>query len=56
MHYGRLIQWIVDRVRASIIGAFGVIGENDNNGRGVVEFCAEMGLCVGNTDFDTEVL
>ena len=43
--------WIGYRVRASISGAFGVPGENDN-GRRVVEFCAERGLCVGNTYFD----
>ena len=40
--------WIGDRKRAGIIGAFGVPGENDN-GRRVVEFCAERELCVGNT-------
>ena len=34
------------------IGAFGVPGENDN-GRRVVEFCEERGLCVGNTYFKT---
>ena len=38
------------RMTASITGAFGVPGENDN-GRRVVEFCAESGLCVGNTYF-----
>ena len=30
---------------AGITGAFGVPGENDNDGR-IVEFCAERGLCV----------
>ena len=39
---GDLNGWIRYRMRASIIGAFGVPGENDN-GRRVVEFCAEMG-------------
>ena len=34
-----------------ITGALGVPGENDNERR-VVEFCAEMGLCVGNTYFE----
>ena len=42
--------WIKDRTRAGITGAFGVPGENDN-GRGVVEFCTERILCVGNTYF-----
>ena len=40
--------WIGDRTRAGIIGAFKVPRENDN-GRRVVEFCTERGLCVGNT-------
>ena len=43
--------WIGDRTRANITtGAFGVPGENVN-GRRVVEFSAERGLCVGNTYF-----
>ena len=37
-------------MRAGITGAFGAPGDNDN-GRRVVEFCAEGGLCVGNTYF-----
>ena len=37
-------------MREGITGAFGVPGEN-YNGRRVVEFCAESGLCVGNTYF-----
>ena len=41
---------IGDRERASIIGAFGVSGENDN-GRRVVEFCTERELCMGKTYF-----
>ena len=40
-----------DRTRAAIIRAFGVPRENDNS-RGVVEFCAERGLCMGNTYFE----
>ena len=42
-------RWIGERTRAGITGAFGVTGENDS-GRRVVEFCAERGLCVGNTE------
>ena len=40
--------WIGDRVKAGTTDAFGDPGENEN-GRRVVEFCVEMGLCVGNT-------
>ena len=47
---GDLNEWIGDRTRANITGAFGILGEN-NNGRRVVEFCEEWGLCVGNTYF-----
>ena len=47
---GDLNGWIGDRTRAGITGVFGVPGENDN-GRTMVEFCAEKGLCVGNTNF-----
>ena len=47
---GYLNRWIGDRTRASITGAFGVPGENDN-GRRVVVFCTERGLCVDNTYF-----
>ena len=47
---GYLNGWIGDRTRAGITGAFGVLGEH-NNGRRVVEFCAERGICVGNTYF-----
>ena len=47
---GYLNGWIGDRTRAGITGAFGVPGENDNSRR-VVEFCAEKGLCVGNSYF-----
>ena len=52
---GDLNEWIGDRVRADITGAFGVPGEN-GNGRGVVEFCSERGLCVGNTYFEHKSL
>ena len=38
-------------MRAGITGAFGFPGENEN-GRKVVEFCAESWLCVGNTYFE----
>ena len=41
---GDLNGWIGDRTRTGITGAFGVPGENDN-GRRVVEFCEEKGLC-----------
>ena len=47
---GDLNGLIGDKTRAGITGAFGVPGENDN-GRRVVEFCAERELCVGNTYF-----
>ena len=47
---GELYGWMGDRTRAGITGAFGVSVENDN-GRKVVEFCAEKRLCVGNTYF-----
>ena len=47
---GDINAWIKDKKRAGITGAFGVQGENDN-GRRVVEFCEESGLCVGNTYF-----
>ena len=52
---GDLNGWIGDRGRAKITGSFVVPGENDN-GRGVVEFCAKRGLCVGNTYFEHESL
>ena len=44
---GDLNGWIRDRTRVSITCACGVLGEYDN-GRRVVEFCAERGLCVSN--------
>ena len=37
---------IGDRTRAGITGAF---GDDDDDGRRVVEFCAEKGLCLGST-------
>ena len=51
---GDLNGWIDDRTRDGISGAFGVPGENDN-GRRVVKFCIERGLCVGNTYFSIGV-
>ena len=50
MYSGRSNEWIGDRVRAGITGAFGVLGENDNSRR-VVEFYGERGLCMSNTYF-----
>ena len=47
---GGLNGWIGDRKKASLTGAFGVPGENDN-GRRVVEFCKDRGLCEENTYF-----
>ena len=48
--------WIrEERTRASITGAFVVPGENDN-GRRIVDFCSERGLCVGNTYFKNRSL
>ena len=41
---GDLDGWIGNRTRAGITSAFGVPGENDN-GRRVVDFCEERGLC-----------
>ena len=38
--------WIGNRVRTGITVAFGVEGENEN-GRRVVEFCAERGAVCG---------
>ena len=40
---GDLNRLIGDRTRSEITDVFGVQGENDN-GRRVVEFCAERGL------------
>ena len=37
--------WIGNRTRDGITNAFGVPGENDN-GRRVMEFCAERRLCI----------
>ena len=44
-----------DRTKAGITGAFGVPRETDN-GRRVVEICAERVLCVGNTYFKPKSL
>ena len=40
----------IDEGGGGIAGAFGVSGENDY-GRKVIDFCAETGLCDGNTYF-----
>ena len=45
---GDLNRWIGDETRASITGAFEVPGDSDN-GRRLVEVCAERGLCLGIT-------
>ena len=45
MILGDLNGWIGNRTRPDIIDAFGVAGEN-GNGRKLVEFCVERGLCV----------
>ena len=47
---GDLNGWFVDRLRICIACGFGVPGEKDN-GRRVIDFCAEMESCVGNTYF-----
>ena len=39
------------RLRVGITDWFGVPGENDN-GRRVLDFCAERGLSVSNTYFE----
>ena len=48
---GYLNGWVGDRMRAGITGGFGVLGENDN-GRRVIDFCADRGLYVLNTCFE----
>ena len=48
---GDLNRWIRDMARANMTGAFGAPGEKVN-GIKVVEFCAERGLCMGNTYFE----
>ena len=47
---GDLNGWIGDQKRDGITGGFGVEGENEN-GRRVIDFCAEKGMCVSNTFF-----
>ena len=47
---GYLNGWKGDGTRAGITFAFEVPGD-DNNGRRVVELCAERELCIGNTYF-----
>ena len=51
---GYLNGWVGDRVRTGITGAFGVPGEN-KNGRRMVEFCAERGLCVVTHTSNTRI-
>ena len=48
--YSGRAKWI-DKRKADITGAFGVAGENDN-GKRVVDFCEESGLCMGKTYFN----
>ena len=52
---GDINIWIGDKTRDGITSAFRDPGENDN-GRKVVEFCKERGLCVGNTYFKNRSL
>ena len=47
---GDLSGWIEDKVKVGKTSAFGVLGENDN-GKRVVESCAERELCVGKIYF-----
>ena len=47
---GDLNGWIGDQKRDGITGGFGVAGENEN-GRKVIDFCEERGMCVSNTFF-----
>ena len=35
-----------------INGGFGVLGENDNERRVIIDFCAGRGLCVGDAHFE----
>ena len=44
------LRWVGDRVRDHITGMFGASGENEN-GRRVVDFYTERGLCKGNIYF-----
>ena len=44
-----------DNLRADIICGFGVPGENDN-GKKVIDFCNERGLCVSNTYFEHKII
>src|SRR5678816_1653157 len=47
---GDLNGWIGDQKRDDITEGFGVSGENEN-GRKVIDFCEERGMCVSNTFF-----
>ena len=42
--------WIRNKVWAGITGRFCIPGKNDN-GRMVIDSCAEKGSCVGSTYF-----
>ena len=42
--------WIRNKVWAGITGRFCIPGKNDN-GRRVIDSCAEKGSCVGSTYF-----
>ena len=52
---GDLNGWVGDIMSAVIIGAFKVAGENDD-GRRVIDLCAERELCVGNAYFEHKSL
>jgi hypothetical protein len=47
---GDLNGWIGDRKRDGVTGDFGVEGENEN-GKKVIDFCVDKGMCVCNTFF-----
>ena len=52
---GDLNTWVKDRMRVGITTMFGLLGENDN-GKRVIDFSTERGLCVGNTYFKHKCL
>ena len=47
--------WVVNRFREGITAGFGVSAENDN-GRRVIDFCAESGLFVSNNYLELKSL
>ena len=53
--FGDLNGWVGDRLRMDITDGFGVPLENDN-GRKVIDFCAERRLSVSNTYFELKSL